>query len=155
MKKNFTSLSWLVAHHDVNTDKIEYYDILKYQQDFIKQLKKKCADKNEFSSQMRNWCMRHFWSKAEWELIVKIDENGRIWLNPWCGSREPQKSRMDVTDRTDFDWKGFATLHGGKQIYKNCAKIDVFSQLEYIWDDFITYLWTTRTKWERDDPKYH
>ena len=87
------------------------------------------------------------------DKVVEVDENGRVWLSPWAGSRNNE--RIDVTDREDFDWKGFAAEHIGKQIYKNKAKIDVFSQLEYVWDDFVTYLWTTRLKWERDALKYH
>lgn len=152
-KRELKQLSWLVTYHDVNADKIKYYDILKYRQDFIKKLKKKCATKEEFSTKMRSECMYYFWSKTEWEVVVEVDESGRVWLSPWVGSRNNE--RTDVTDREDFDWKGFAAEHIGKQIYKNKAKIDVFSQLEYVWDDFVTYLWTTRLKWERDALKYH
>lgn len=153
MGKGFKLLSWLVTYHDVNTDKIKYYDILKYRQDFIKKLKKKCATKEEFTEKMRREMMYYFWSKCEWEIIIELDENSRVWLSPWVGSRNNEK--VDVTDRTDFDWKGFATLHIGKQVYKNKAKIDVWDQLEARWDEFIDYCWYTRLKYERDDPKFH
>ena len=154
-KRESNKLSWLVTYHDCNADKIKYYDILKYREDFVKKLKKKCATKEEFAEKMRREMMYYFWSKSECEVIIEIDENNRIWISPWCGCREPEKVRVDVTYRTDFDWKGFAKEHIGKQIFKNKAKIDIFDQLQWRWDEFIDYLWYTRLKYERDDPKFH
>ena len=43
MKKGFKPLSWLVLYHNPNADKIEYYNILKYREEFIKKLKLKLA----------------------------------------------------------------------------------------------------------------
>ena len=142
-------LSWKVKNFDVNKQVIEDYDILKYREDEIKKLKKKCVCKEEFSIAMRRECMYRYWSKCEWELIIEIDENNRIWLNPWAGCREPEKVRIDVTEDTSFDWKGFAEKHIVRQVFKNKAKIDVFDQLEYKWEQFIDYLWNTRLKYER------
>lgn len=153
MGREYKSLSWNVVYHDVNADQIKYYDILKYRQDFIKKLKKKCATKEEFAEQMRREMMWAFWSKAEWELIIEIDENNRVWLSPWVGSYKNE--RVDVTDREDFDWRGFASEHIGKQIYKNSAKVDVFDQLQYRWGELIDYCWHNRMKYERDNPKFH
>ena len=155
MKKEFSPLIWFVTHYDWNADKIEQYNILKYREDFIKKLKKKCNTKEEFAEKMRLELMSRFWSKCEWELVIEVDDNNRIWLNPWASCREPENVRIDVTDREDFDWRGFAETHINKQVYKNKAKIDVFNQIEYVWDDFITYLWTTRLKWERNNPKFN
>ena len=155
MRKESESLNWLVTYYDCNADKIKYYNILKYKEDFIKKLKKKCNTKEEFSEKMRREMMYYYWSKAEWELIIEIDNDSRIWLSPWVGCREPKNVRIDVTDREDFDWRGFAELYIGKQIYKNEAKIDVFDQIEWRWTEFIDYCWYTRLKWERDNPKFH
>ena len=154
IRKESKSLSWLVTYYDCNANKIKHYDILKYREEFIKKLKKKCNTKEEFSEKMRREMMYYFWSKAEWELIIEIDNDNRIWLNPWVGCREPENVRIDVTDREDFDWKNFAKEHIGKQIYKNEAKIDVFDQLEYKWTEFIDYCWYTRLRYERDNPKF-
>ena len=156
MKKIFESLSWLVTYYDFNADKIKYYDIFKYREKWIKKLKKKCATKDEFSDVMRREFMWAYWSKCEWELVIEVDKNGRVWLNPWVGSREPDKARIDVTDRDDFDWKGFAMLHIGKQINSNKAKIDVFDQLTFAsqFEKLVDYCWTTRLKYERKNPKF-
>ena len=154
MKKEFKPLSWKVKNFDCNKQVIEDYDILKYREDFIKKLKKKCATKEEFAEQLRRECMHHFWSKCEYELIIEVDDNNHIWLNPWVGCREPENVRIDVTDIEGFDWKGFAEKHISKQIFKNKAKIDVFDQLEWKWTEFVDYCWHTRLKYERKDSKF-
>ena len=154
-KREFKPLSWLVTYYDCNADKIKYYDVLKYREEFVKKLKKKCSTKEEFAEKMRREMMYYYWSKAEVETIIEIDDGGRIWLGPRVGCREPEKVRVDVTDRTDFDWKGFAERHIGSQIYKNRAKIDIWDQLEWRWCEFIDYIWHTRLRYERDSEKFH
>lgn len=151
-----SELHWLVMYHDVNADKIKYYDVLKHRNDDIKKLKKECKNKDEFSLRIRREFMWRYWSKCEWELIIEIDDNNRILLTPWCGCREPEAVRIDVTDRDDFDWRGFAEDHILNKGYRhNRAKIDVFDQLEYRWEEFVDYCWYTRLKYERDNPKFH
>lgn len=149
MKKEVKPFSWKVVAFDCNAQEIRYYDVLKYREDDIKKMKKKCATKEEFAEALRRECMYRFWSKAEWELIIERTEDGRIWLNPWCGCRDEQKARVDVTDREDYDWKGFADKYIGQQIYKNEAKVDVYDQLEYVLDEFVTYVWGYHHKWQR------
>lgn len=150
-------MEWFCKYYDCNGNKINDINILRGYDDYIKKLKKKCATKEEFAEELRREMMHRFWSKSEWELIIEIDDNDRIWLTPWCGCSNPQEVRIDVTDDESFDWRGFAEVHIGKQIYKNKAKIDIFSQLTYgdTWERLITYLWTTKLKWQRDDPKFH
>ena len=146
------TLSWKVKIFDCNAQKIKDYDILNgHYKDFVKKLKKKCANKEEFSKAMDREMLHMFWSRCEWELVIELDENNNIWLNPWAGCREPERVRIDVTNDINFDWQGFiSTLH----LYNNCEKIDVYDMLKYRWDDFITYLWTTRQKYERGHPKF-
>ena len=48
---------------------------------------------------------------------------------------------LDVTDDTSFDWKDFAEMHIKMQIYGNKAKIDIWNQIEYRFDEFIDYCW--------------
>lgn len=148
-KREFKPLTWLVMYHNFNSDKLELYDVLRYREDFIKKLKKKCATKEEFAEKMQREMMWSYWSKTEWELVVEIDDNNHIWLSPWIGSRDPENVRIDVTDREDFDWIGFARWHINRKIYKNRAKIDVYDQLEYRWDEFIDYVWSYRHKYQR------
>lgn len=154
-KREFKPLTWKVKNYLVGTDKIWDYDVLKYREDQIKKLKKKCATKEEFAKEMRREMMWMYWSRAEYEVIIEIDDDNHIWLRPWVGCRNPDEAKIDVTDDQNFDWRNFANEHIGKQIYKNEAKIDIFDQLQWKWDEFIDYLWHTRLKYERNDPKFH
>lgn len=72
-------------------------------------------------------------------------------------SRNKEEATIDITDDASFDWRGFAEFHIDKQIYKDEAKIDIFDQLTYVnqFEKLVTYLWTTRLKYERDHPKFH
>lgn len=153
--KEFKPLTWIVKNYCINSNKFWDYDVLEYREKQIKQLKKKCTTKEEFDGAMRREMCYQYWSRAEYEVIIEIDDDNRIWLKPWVGCVDPECVKIDVTDDETFDWRGFAEKHIGSQIYKNVAKIDIWDQLLYRWDEFIDYLWCTRLKYERDDPKFH
>lgn len=147
----------IVKHYNCNTNRIEDYDILKHREFEIKQMKKKCKTKDEFSEILRRDFMWRFWSKSEWELIVTKTDDGRIILSPWCGCSNPDFVAIDVTDDIRFDWSGFADEHIKRQVFKNRAKIDVYDQVVY-GDRFLNLvdeLWYTRLPYERDNPKFH
>lgn len=149
MKNELKPLAWLVKNYSINTDKIWDYDVLKYREDQIKKFKKKCATKEEFAEAMRRELRWQYWSRAEYEVIVEIDENNCIWLKPWVGCTDPDGVKIDVTDDTSFDWRGFAEKHISSRVYKNEAKVDIWDQLEHVWDDFVTYCWEYCHKWQR------
>ena len=154
---NVGSLKWEVVDFDSNIQKITRYNILRYREDDIKKLKKKCETKEEFAEELRKQLMWRYWSKAEHELIISRTEDGRILLSPWCGCRDEEKAIIDVTNDESYDWKGFADQHIKEQIFGNRAKIDVYDQIMYA-DNFtklVDYLWYTRLKYERDNPKFH
>ena len=146
-KKEFKPFEWMVLYHNFNADKIEQYNILKYREDDIKKIRKKCKTKEEFSEELRSEMMYYYWSKCEWELIISKTEDNHIILTPWYGRKH--ETYLDVTDDNNFDWLGFANKHIKRQIYKNSAKIDVFDQLQYCWDDFLDYVWNYRFKYQR------
>ena len=147
----------LVKHYNCNANKIEDYDVLKRRGFEIKKLKKKCETKEEFFETLRSEFMWRFWSKAEWELIVTKTDEGRVILSPWCGSRDPSLSSIDVTNDSTFDWPGFSDEHIERQIFKNQAKIDVYDQIMYgdRFNKLVEELWYTRLPYERDNPKFH
>ena len=142
MKQERKPMIWLVKNFNCNKQVIEDYDVLKYREDQIKKLKKKCATKEEFAEKLRRELMSQYWSRAEYELIISVDKNNHIWLEPWCGCSNPEDVKIDVTDDQNFPWRCFAEEHIGKQIYKNEAKID---PQKYLCDminesnDFINY----------------
>lgn len=149
MKQEFKPMSWKVKNYSINDNEIWDYDVLEYREPQIKKLKKKCITKEEFAEMMRREMMWQYWSRCEYEVIISIDDDNRIWLNPWVGCRDPENTKVDVTDDADFDWHGFAEHHIGQQCYVNKAKVDIFDQLQWRWEEFISYCWNYRHKWQR------
>lgn len=150
MKQEFKPMSWLVKNFNIsNADKIGDYDVLKYREDLVKKLKKKCTTKEEFAENMRREMQWQYWSRAEYELIIEVTEDNRIWLTPWIGCVDPDVAKIDVTNDTSFDWSGFANKHIKEQVYKNKAKIDIYDQVMYRFDEFVDYCWNYRHKWQR------
>lgn len=140
--------SWTVTYYDCNRDTICKYDVLSRYENEIKTLKKKCSTKSEFADRIKRELMWRYWSKAEWEIIISLEQDDKIILYPWCGCRNPDKVKIDVTECKDFDWKAFAkeyVQHG------NEAKIDVWDQIEFRFEDFVTYCWEYRHKWQRNN----
>lgn len=141
---NVKKLKWLVYRYNFNARKIETYNVLsgKYFLEEIKKIMKKCRDKDreEFSKALEREMRYHFWGRCEWELIIEIAEDNRIFLIPWAGCREPDEVKIDVTDDESFDWRGFAEKHIAQQRYKTKAKIDVFDQLNYRWEEYVDYV---------------
>lgn len=152
-----SKFSLFVKYHNFNADRIENYDVLKHQEKFIKNLKKKSQNREEFSKSLQSEFMYRFWAKCEWELIISKTEEGRIILSPWVGGRNTETSSLDVTDDKIFDWVGFADKYIGKQIFLNKAKIDVYDQIMYgdRFSNLVDELWYTRLPYERDNPKFH
>lgn len=148
-KREFKPLTWKVKNYLINENKIWDYDVLEYREEQIKKLKKKCTTKEEFSEAIRREMMWQYWSRCEYEVIIEVDDDNRIWLKPWVGCTDPDSVKIDVTDDGRFDWRGFAEKYIGKQIYKNKAKIDIWDQLEYRLDDFIDYVWNYHHKYQR------
>lgn len=136
-------MEWYVRRFDTNKNEIETMNVLygSFYKDYFKKLKKKFKSKEEFATELKHEMMYHFWSRCEWELIIRVTEDNRVFLLPWCGCRNPEMCKIDVTDDPDFDWRGFANMHINEQVYKNEAKIDVYDQLQYVWDDFVSYCW--------------
>lgn len=155
MKTEFKPLSWKVKNYDCNRRVIEDYDVLKHYEDFIKKNKKKCATKEEFAEKLRREFQWRYWSRAEYELIIRLTEDSRIILLPWCGCRDPESVSIDVTNDASFDWKGFAKHHVDKR-YGNEEKIDIFDQLTYAnqFAKLVDYCWYTRLKYERKNSKF-
>lgn len=155
MRKEFKPLSWKVKNLDCNRQVIKDYDILAYREDFIRKLKKQCANKEEFAEKLRRECFRVYWSRCEYELIIEMTEDERVLLKPWVGCRDEEQATIDVTDDTSFDWVNFAKEHIDKR-YGNDEKIDIFDQLTYSdqFEKLVDYCWYTRLKYERRDPKF-
>ena len=143
-----SKLEWNVFYYDINRNKITTYNIFNHRRfsKYIEETFEKCKTKEEFAESLRIELMYYFWSKAEWELVIELTKDNHIFLIPWCGCRNPEEVKIDVTNDTSFDWDGFAKKNIERQIYKNEAKIDVYDQIEYVWDNFLEYVWNSKKK---------
>ena len=136
--------SWIVMNYNCNANKIEPYDVLRYRVDWMKKLKKKSKDIDEFSEKLNSEMMRQYWSRAEYELILEKCNN-ELWLKPWCGCRNPEEVKIDVTENTF--WQEFAKQYNNW--WDNEAKIDIYDQLKFKWSEFVDYCWNTHLPYER------
>lgn len=143
-----SKLEWNVFYYDINRNKITIYNIFRHSRfnKYVEKAFEKCKTKEEFAEILRRELMYYFWSKAEWELIIELTKDNHVFLIPWCGCRNPEEIKIDVTNDTSFDWSNFAKKQIERQIYKNEAKIDVYDQIEYIWDNFLEYVWNSKKK---------
>lgn len=143
-----SKLEWNVFYYNINRNKITTYNIFRHSgfNKYVEKAFEISKTKEEFAETLRRELMYYFWSKAEWELVIELDEDNHIFLIPWCGCRNPEEIKIDVTNDTSFDWMGFAKKNIERQIYKNEAKIDVYDQIEYVWDNFLEYVWSSKKK---------
>ena len=139
-------MEWFVKCQSWNNKKFERYNILKYSEDFIKKLKKKVNSYEEFSKELRSEMMYRYWSKCEWEVVLKR-ENGRLYMLPWP-THEGDVGE-DITDDRLFDWNGFFDKVVENRVSKTECKIDVYEQLLYRWDAFVEYCFLYQHKYQR------
>ena len=137
--------SWIVMNYNCNTNKIESYDVLKYRQSFVKRTKKASADINEFGRALSTEMMWQYWSRAEYELVLEKC-NDELWLKPWVGCRNPEEVKIDVSN--DPFWQEFSKWDNVRW-WDDEAKIDIYDQLIFKWDEFINFCWTYRLPYER------
>lgn len=88
---------WNVFYIDFNTGEIRVTNVLRGREDFIRTLKSKSASKEEFSKGLRSEMMYHYWSRAEWEVLI----------SPWCGRDNVPKSKVDVFWQLQLNWERF------------------------------------------------
>lgn len=144
-------LVWTVWRYNINANKIEEYNILSYKESLIKKLKKQCTDKEEFSEKLKGQMRYYYWARSEHELIIELKGN-RVLLLPWCGRSDVMC--LEIFLDSSFNWLGFAKHHISKQTYDNKARISVYDQLAWKWDEFVDYCWYTRLPYERKHEKF-
>ncbi len=92
-------MEWYVYYYDCNAKKICKYNVFDHGS-FMKELKVllRCdVTKQDFSDQLRHVLLRYFWSKCEWETVLK----------PWVGD-DSVEIKIDVYDQVMLNWDEFA-----------------------------------------------
>lgn len=91
-------LNWNVVHFDFNTHKFATCNILSDGMvEEIKKRTKKVDNRDDFSKEVDLLCMSRFWSKFEWEIVIK----------QWTGYDNPKQMKVDVYDQLKLNWGRF------------------------------------------------
>lgn len=139
---------WFVLNYNMNKKTIEPFNVLRNSEKIIKNLKKKSDNFGEFAKQLNSEMMYHFWSRAEYELLLRKTDQG-LFLCPWVVSSSNDLV-IPVPVDSDFDWYVFANQMFSKYISRdNYVKFDIYDQLKFRWNDFVHYCWTFHHKYER------
>ena len=136
-------MEWNVYYFDCNKQEIMKYNVFKhsYVTKEIKEHIKTCTTKYDLIDRVTSILRYYFWSKAEWELILSKTEDNKLLLTPWCGCCNPEKVTIDVTNDNLLDWNEFLKVQTNNYKYHNEAKIDVFDQVTFRFNEFINYIW--------------
>lgn len=141
--------SWKTYIFDLNSNKLVEHDILKYRENLVKELKKKCVTKDEFIDKLFRDFMWQYWSRAEYEMFIYID-NDRVFVQPCVGCSEPDSHRVDVTDYSDFNWiKFIVNIRKLKYPIDGMIKIDVYDQIRFKFDELADFCWEYKHKYQR------
>lgn len=94
-------LSWRVLHHDFNSNRIVYYDILDgtlFLKDVEQARRKHLDDDVLFLDEVRSLLMYYYWSKCEHEILVSglFDKDG--------GS----EAKIDAFGQVEANWDAFS-----------------------------------------------
>ena len=144
-------MEWYAYYYDINRNKIDKFNVFDHCtfREYAKKAAKKYKTKEEFTEQLKRELQFYFWSKCEWELVIKIAEDNRIFLIPWVGCRNPEEVKIEIlpiVTEEGFNWEVFAKEHIMNQRYYNKAKIDVYDQVMFEWDKFAEYCWNNKKK---------
>ncbi len=134
-------MEWFVYNYNINKHEIEAFNIFQHGEfaKYFGKLIRTIKDKAEFAEAVRKELFYYYGSKAEWELVVKLTEDNRVFLYPWCGSIDPENEKVEVTDD---HWRDFAKLHIKRQQHANEAKIDIYNQVMFRFYEFVNYCWS-------------
>jgi hypothetical protein len=91
-------ITWNVVYYDLNEKDFGIYNVLNPSiLNEIKERTKHIDNRKEFSEEVSLICMYHFWSKCEWEIV----------LREWCGGDNAKEMKVDVYDQLVMNWNRF------------------------------------------------
>ena len=130
-------MTWNVYVEDFNANDIKIFNVFnhyRFRQE-VGELLKKYKDKDKFTEELKHTTMYYFWSKAEWEIVITE------WV-PHINNKELERLNKDSEE---FEQKynkipctHFVNLDAG-------IKVDVYDQLKLNWNEFVDYIWDSKT----------
>lgn len=144
--------TWPTLIHDFNAKTVKVHDVLAYREDRVKKLKKKYTTKEEFADALKLEFQWQYWSRAEYEMILYIEDN-RVYLEPWCGTF--REGKIDITDDQILNWPAFAkkmlSEHAwhDKENNRDYVKFDIFDQIMFRFDEIVDFTYNYKHKYQR------
>lgn len=94
-----TNMVWNVYYHNFNQNKIEIYNIFDHDgfNKVVKEILCKHQTKEEFAGELLMELSYCYWSRAEWETVIK----------PWCGGGDYEGIKIDVYQQVMLNWDLF------------------------------------------------
>ena len=136
-------LEWFIYVHRFSCSgirKMNIFNHFRFKECTIKHLKE-CLTKEEFAERISRELFYYFGSKTEYELMITRKDN-KLMLSPWIGNKE---GILDVTDGSDFDWKGFyEKMDQRYRKFEDSIKFDVNDQVHYNFENFVDYCWNSK-----------
>lgn len=90
-----------VYYHSYNDSQIKTFNVLRENgviYNFIKECRKKDMSREEFDNSLKRECQYWYWSKCEWEVIIK----------EWVGKEAEKK--IDVYHQLKMNWNVFSEI---------------------------------------------
>ena len=134
MNKN---LKWNVYTEDFNHKYIKTYNVLN--NGIIDEILNKTSsitDKNEFAKEVEHILKYHYWSRAEWEIVITD------WP-PHMTVSELDRLQLEVAEHYKIynEYPYAVTINPIVD-----KKVDVWDQVQMNWDIFIDYVWNNLRK---------
>lgn len=92
------NLEWNVYYHDSNVGNIKAFNVFDhggFYRDVEQLMKDKSISRDKFSEAVRHSMMYYFWSKSEYEVVIK----------EWCG--KPFEIKVDIFHQVQMNWDHF------------------------------------------------
>ncbi len=92
-------LKWNVYYYNSTKKEIVVYNVLSrsnVKKDII-YAAKKYTNKDEFGEELRRSLMYRFWSRGEYEILIRA----------WCGGNGDEEIKIDIYDQIKNNWEVF------------------------------------------------
>lgn len=107
-------MEWNVYYYDTNHKKIQTYNIFtheSFKKEVLELFKRKEFDKDDFQKELDRILMYYFWTKAEWEILLK----------PWVRA-EDKEIKIDVYSQVKLNWEQFVEYVWTQRVIVNMRR---------------------------------
>lgn len=92
-------MEWNVYRYDFNRKEIVIFNIFIHSEfkTRVESHLKKCDNKEEFAEQLRKELIYVYWSRSEYEILIRA----------WCGGYGDEEVKVDIYSQVKLNWDRF------------------------------------------------